>query len=141
MQNQLKQMTTLISNNCRLDQWLVAARFYKTRALAVAAIKNGRVLVNGNRAKPARQIAINDMLHIEKTSEQHFDIIVEQLETKRPSAKIAVSFYTETLESIAKRETLRERQSLARKLIDFPTHRPNKRDRRKLRDIHRQPFD
>lgn len=141
MQNQLKQMTTLISNNCRLDQWLVAARFYKTRALAVAAIKNGRVLVNGNRAKPARQIAINDMLHIEKTSEQHFDIIVEQLETKRPSAKIAVSFYTETLESIAKRETLRERQYLARKLIDFPTHRPNKRDRRKLRDIHRQPFD
>ncbi|WP_245935939.1 RNA-binding S4 domain-containing protein [Suttonella ornithocola] len=125
---------------CRLDQWLVAARFYKTRALAISAIKNGRVIVNQMRAKPAQQLAVGDYLEIQKTVEQQFEVIVKQLAIRRVSAKLASTFYQETAQSIERRERLAEQRKLANALVSFPTARPDKRERRQLRNIHRNPF-
>ncbi len=125
------------NQHCRIDQWLVAARFFKTRSLAVTAIKNGRILINGQRCKPARLLQLDDFIHIQKQSGLIFEVHVKVLATKRPSAKIAVSFYEETQESIARREQLAEQQKRARELVEFPQQRPDKRERRQLRDIHR----
>lgn len=126
------------ANECRLDQWLMAARFYKTRALAATAIKNNRISVNGSRAKPARHLALGDEIHIHKTAEQEYTVIVRELATKRPAAKIAVGYYEETEASKMRRIELAQRQKLARELIRFPEQRPDKRERRLLRNIHRQ---
>lgn len=133
----MAEQSTLITH-CRLDQWLVASRFYKNRALAVTAIKNHRVLVNGGHAKPARLLAVNDEVFIHKTAEQEYTVRVLVLAVKRPSAQIAITFYQETEESQRRRVQLAEQQKLARDLIAFPDRRPDKRDRRLLRDIHRQ---
>ena len=67
-------------DSVRLDQWLWAARFYKTRALAKAAIENGQVLVNDQRTKPARPLKPGDRLHIDKHGAQIYDLIVEKSE-------------------------------------------------------------
>lgn len=124
--------------HCRLDQWLVAARFFKTRQLAIAAINNGRILHSGQRCKPARLLQIGDMLEIQKTPTQIYTLRVLALATRRPSASIAATFYQETAESQAKRQELQQLQQQARALVEFPQHRPDKRERRQLRAIHRQ---
>ena len=80
----------------RLDQWLWAARFYKTRALAKAAIENGQVLVNDQRVKPARTLKPGDRLHIDKHGAQIYDLIVEKSEAKRVAAPVAQTYYQET---------------------------------------------
>lgn len=123
--------------HCRLDQWLMAARFYKTRALAITAIKNHRITVNGGHAKPSRLLAVGDRVAIHKSAEQEYTVNVLALATKRPSAKIAATFYQETEESQQRRAHLLAQQKLARELVHFPERRPDKRDRRLLRDIHR----
>ena len=89
-------------DSVRLDQWLWAARFYKSRALAKAAIENGQVLVGGQRAKAARTIKSGDLLHIDKHGEQVYDVTVIRCENKRVSAPIAQTFYAETVDSIAR---------------------------------------
>lgn len=126
------------SPHCRIDQWLVAARFFKTRQLAVSAIKNGRILVAGTRCKPARLLQIGDIIDIHKSPTQEYTVRVLVLETRRPAAKIAATFYEESAESQAKREKLAALQQQARALVEYPQQRPDKRERRQLRDIHRQ---
>ncbi len=121
-----------IEEKFRLDKWLWAARFYKTRSLATEAIKGGKVHLNGQRFKPSRMAEVGDHLkirkdHIERT------IVVVKLSAKRGSATIAQALYEETNESIE----LREKQSLQRKTLfaGMPQHtlrRPNKKDRRKI---------
>lgn len=125
-------------SGARLDSWLWAARFYKTRPLAVAAIKNGRVLVNGTRAKPARTIAIGDTLTIHKEEDWHIEVIVRELASKRVAAKIAQTFYEETAESLAARQIWQERRQIAHDMVRFPEQRPDKRQRRQLRAIRHQ---
>lgn len=125
-------------DNARLDSWLWAARFYKTRPLAVAAIKNGRVLVNGARAKPARALAVGDTVTIRKEDHFEMEIVVQALAHKRVSAKIAQTFYQETAQSQAAREQWQAQRELARNLVHFPEHRPDKRERRQLRAIRHQ---
>ena len=120
-------------DSVRLDQWLWAARFYKTRALAKAAIENGQVLVNDQRAKPARTLKPGDRLHIDKHGAQIYDLIVEKSEAKRVAAPVAQTYYQETADSIARRSELQAQQRAARELVQYPERRPDKRDRRQIR--------
>ncbi|MDO4643759.1 MAG: S4 domain-containing protein [Cardiobacteriaceae bacterium] len=122
----------------RLDQWLWAARFYKTRSLAKAAIESGKILVNGQRAKPARNIQCGDRLHIDKHREQIYDIVVEKCENKRVSSPLAQTFYQETANSIANRRLLQAQQQAARDMVQYPVHRPDKRERRQIRAFRHQ---
>ena len=121
------------TDSVRLDQWLWAARFYKSRALAKAAIENGQVLVGGQRAKAARTIKSGDLLHIDKHGEQVYDVTVIRCENKRVSAPIAQTFYAETADSIARRAELHAQQQAARDMVHYPNRRPDKRDRRQIR--------
>jgi len=112
----------------RVDKWLFAARFFKTRSLAAEAIDRGRVTVNGQRIKPAKILATGDMLTIRIDNYQYY-IEVLGLSNKRGSATVAQQLYRETEESKQQRELLAARL----KAQPPPFHikgRPTKRDRR-----------
>jgi ribosome-associated heat shock protein Hsp15 len=111
----------------RLDRWLWAARFYKTRSLAVNAIKRGRITVNHRKAKPARQITIGDVLNIRK-AQLVYEVTTTALSEKRLSARLAQALYTELPASAAAREQRSQEIKANRQtLIDG---RPSKKDRR-----------
>lgn len=116
----------------RLDKWLWAARFFKTRNLAAEAINGGKVHLNGKRTKPGRQINPGAQLRIHKGTFE-WDITVKVIPKQRRPACEAVRFYTETEESIELRRLLTEEQ---RRLRANTAHsdkgRPTKRDRRQL---------
>lgn len=118
----------------RLDKWLWAARFFKTRRLAVEAIEKNQVAVNGDRAKPARTIKIEDILVIQKAGES-FTIIVDELSEIRGPAKVAALLYHETEESLAKRIADREMKKLVHN--PKPDKAPDKKDRQRLRDLRK----
>ena len=114
----------------RLDKWLWAARFFKTRQLAAEAINGGKVHLNGQRAKPGKEVKIGSQLRIHKGSLE-WDIIVKVLATKRRPASEASSFYEESEESFL------HRQELTRQLREQKAMEPqpvrgklNKKDRR-----------
>jgi ribosome-associated heat shock protein Hsp15 len=118
-------------NSVRLDKWLWAARFFKTRALASAAISGGKVHVDGARTKPARAIGIGDRLRITKGAFS-YDIVVCALSEQRGPASVAQTLYSETEESKARRSILGEQQRLASLFAPHPNQRPGKHDRRRL---------
>ena len=111
----------------RLDKWLWAARFFKTRRLAVEAIEGGRISVNGDRAKPAKELRLGDELAIRRPPFEH-RVIVKGLDDKRGSATIAAKLYEETEESRARRAVL----SAEMKALPQPRFpgRPTKKTRR-----------
>ncbi|UCV30361.1 RNA-binding S4 domain-containing protein [Ferribacterium limneticum] len=115
----------------RVDKWLWAARFFKTRSLASDAVSGGKVKINRATIKPAREIKIGDQLEI-ANSETRWEVTVKALSDKRGPAPEARMLYEETPESIAAREAERE----SRQFVQDPaadTHgRPTKRDRRQL---------
>jgi len=116
----------------RIDKWLWAARFFKTRALAVQAIERGRVLVAGQRVKPAREIGPGDVLEV-RQGEARREVRVLLLSAQRGPAALAQQLYRETDESLAERERLLVAQRLAPEPALALTHgRPTKRDRRAL---------
>jgi ribosome-associated heat shock protein Hsp15 len=115
----------------RLDKWLWAARFFKTRSLAAEAVNGGKVHVNEARCKPARPVNIGDMLSIRR-GPYELVVRVQGLSTRRGPAKEATLLYEETPESIQKREILAA-QAKARMLdAPRPDRRPSKRDRRRI---------
>ncbi|MCP4188799.1 MAG: RNA-binding protein [Gammaproteobacteria bacterium] len=118
----------------RLDKWLWAARFYKTRALASQAITGGKVHLNGQRIKPSRPVKINDCYQLQRGYER-FEVIVRQLSGKRGPASIAQTLYVETEDSITKREIESEKRKLAAMQRPHSDHRPNKQERRKIRQF------
>jgi ribosome-associated heat shock protein Hsp15 len=119
----------------RLDKWLWAARFFKTRSQATEAVDGGKVEVNGARAKPAKDIKVGDELRIRLGPYEHL-VVVRGLSDKRGSASMAHALYEETPESIAAREKLREDHRLAPAMFVFEDKgRPTKKDRRALADF------
>lgn len=119
------------SESQRLDKWLWAARFYKTRSLAVEAINGGKVHLNNQRAKPSRTVRGEDKLTISKPPYE-FEIIVQGLNLQRRPATEAQQLYQETTESQKKREALREQ--IKNEPLGFRQQkgRPSKRDRRHI---------
>ncbi len=125
-------MTKDTHDSVRLDKWLWAARFFKTRSMAHEAIEGGKVYVDNIRAKPSRSVSVGDEISITSPRGQ-FDIIVEQVSSQRGSASIASTMYRETDESKRRREEIAEMHRLARNAA--PEERPNSQDRRLLRRI------
>ncbi|MBS0484708.1 MAG: RNA-binding S4 domain-containing protein [Proteobacteria bacterium] len=114
----------------RIDKWLFAARFFKTRSLAAEAIERGRVTLNDQRVKPAKVLAAGDRLTI-RIGNYQYDIEVLGLSNKRGSAPVAQQLYRETGESRERRELLAAR--LKAQPQPFNTKgRPTKRDRREI---------
>ena len=115
----------------RIDKWLWAARFFKTRSLAQQAVEGGKVKLKGERVKPAKELNIGDPLHV-TIAEATWEITVRALSDKRGPASVARTLYEESTESAARRVT----QSAMRKLSVDPAHdrhgRPTKRERRLL---------
>jgi len=118
----------------RLDKWLWAARLFKTRSLASQAIDLGRVRVDGERIKPAREARVGEMLDVQ-LGDQRLQVVVRALSTQRASASVARELYQETAESIARRER-RNDQRLAEPARTIKG-RPTKRDRRELGKVWR----
>ena len=114
----------------RLDKWLWAARFYKTRSLASQEIGKGRVLVNDQTAKPAREITVGDRVSVRK-EDPSIQVQVRAVSAVRGPAPVARLLYEETPESIAARERAAEMRRLAPEPAqDIAAGRPTKRDRR-----------
>lgn len=123
-------MKKIIPEGVRLDKWLWAARFYRTRALAVDAVNGGHVHVNGVRVKPSRSVNPGDEMRISK-AETIFSLVVRNVSAKRGPATQARGLYEETEQSIR----LREQRALERKLVTAsigPKKRPDKRARRRI---------
>jgi len=118
----------------RLDKWLWAARFYKTRSLAQQAIEAGRVRVEGERIKPSREVKPGDRLAI-RVQDEDWDIAVRALSEHRGPAAAARLLYEEEEQSRLARETQRARRSLAREPALERHGRPTKTDRRALRRL------
>lgn len=122
----------------RLDKWLWAARFFKTRKLATEAIAGGKVHLNGQRTKPGKDVKTGNSVAISKDG-LHWEVTVIALTAQRRSAKEAVLLYEESPESLDKRlKQIAERKE-QRELFDFDAHapRPNKKDRRLIHRFKR----
>ena len=118
-------------DNVRIDKWLWAARFFKTRSLATDAVDTGRVKLDGDRIKPARPVKLGDKLAIDNGSDA-WEVVVLGISDKRGAAPVARELYEETEASVVKRDN----DSQARRLFPEPAStikgRPTKRDRRQL---------
>ncbi len=121
----------------RIDKWLWAARFFKTRSLAAKAVSGGHVHVNGSRSKPARPVQVGDELCVRRGSLE-FVVFVQQLSSRRGPAELARTLYLETDESIRRRERSRDERRLLNAAAPAPAGRPDKRDRRKIRQFIRK---
>ena len=116
----------------RLDKWLWAARFYKTRSLAAQEIGKGRVHVNQSAAKPAREVAAGDLVSLRR-DDALLHVHVLGVSNMRGPAPVARQLYEETLESIAARERQAELRRLSPEpAMDIEAGRPTKRDRRRI---------
>ncbi len=115
----------------RLDKWLWAARFFKTRSLAKAAIDGGKVHLAGQRVKVSREIAVGDTLQIRQGYDEKV-VLVTALSDQRRGAPQAQLLYRETDESVAKREAQAAARKAAGGMIDRPAQRPNKQQRRQI---------
>ena len=118
----------------RLDLWLWAARFYKTRSLARTAIETGKVEVGGQRAKASRALRAGDALRISRGEEQ-FEINVLALSDTRGPASVAQTLYAETEASRAAREAARALRAAERNGYQAPETKPDKRARRLIRAL------
>ena len=120
-----------MSDKVRIDKWLWAARFFRTRALAREAIKGGKVQLDGVRVKPGRTLSLGDRLTIRRGDEEYI-VTVDDLGDRRLSASLAVEKYTEDPESAARREAAAEKRKLERQARQERLRRPDKRERRQI---------
>ena len=126
-----------MSEKLRLDKWLWAARFYKTRSLATDEVGKGRVQINGQDAKPAREIKLDDTVIIRQGPVTR-TVTVRGLSGMRGAAPAAQQLYEETAESLQLRALAAEQHRLAREPAHAIEHgRPTKRDRRDIQKIHK----
>jgi ribosome-associated heat shock protein Hsp15 len=115
----------------RIDKWLWAARFFKTRALASKACDLGRIFSHAVEAKPAREVRVGDMLQV-RNEGGDFEIEVLLLSEMRGPAAVAQTLYRETAASKAARLKVAEERKAMQQYAPIPEHRPSKRDRRKI---------
>jgi len=115
----------------RLDKWLWAARFFKTRTLATEAVAGGKVHVGGQRCKPSHTVHLGEMLRIQRGPDEYL-ITVTALSDRRGPASAAALLYEETADSRQRREALREQRRLERSPLPQPAGRPTKQDRRRI---------
>ena len=115
----------------RLDKWLWAARFFKTRSIATEAVNGGKVELNGLRPKPSKELKIGDRMRIRIGPFIH-DVTVRALADRRGSASAAALLFEESAESIAAREKLREQHRIAPSVQYEEGGRPTKKDRRAM---------
>lgn len=120
-----------MDSSVRLDKWLWAARFFKTRSVAREAVAGGKVHLNGNRAKPGRSLNIGDELRIQR-AEEEYTITIVDLTARRGPATVARTLYEESEESRTLREKLAEERRLNRMQNTSNEGRPDKRQRRRL---------
>tara|TARA_R110002110_G_scaffold303525_2_gene517656 strand:+ start:21890 stop:22297 length:408 start_codon:yes stop_codon:yes gene_type:complete len=119
------------ANKLRLDKWLWAARFYKTRSLAKAAIEGGKVHLGGQRVKVSREISVGDELQIRQGWDEKV-VVVRALSAQRRGAPEAQALYEETADSAARREAQAQARKAAGGMIDRPAQRPTKKQRRQI---------
>ena len=115
----------------RLDKWLWAARFYKTRSIARDMIDGGKVHYNGQRAKPSKIVEVGAIITLRQGNEQK-TIRVLAISDQRRTAREAEYLYQETLESITKRENIAQARKLNALTMPHPDRRPDKKERRTL---------
>jgi ribosome-associated heat shock protein Hsp15 len=120
----------------RIDKWLWAARFYKTRGLAAEAIDGGKIDVNGGRAKRAKLVQVGDEIRVRQSPFEHV-VHVRGVSERRGPARVAATLYEETAESKSKREALAT-QMRSMPADDWETGRPTKRDRRAIERFKRR---
>lgn len=120
-----------MSDSVRIDKWLWAARFFKTRSLATDAVDTGKVRLNGDRVKPARSVKAGDTLDVDNGSTE-WEVIVAGVSDTRGSATVAQTLYTETEKSIERRQKKAEQRKYFREPGEAIKGRPTKRDRRLL---------
>lgn len=125
-------------NKARIDKWLWAARFFKTRSLAKNAIEGGKVQLAGQRIKVSREIAVGDVLHIRKGWDE-YEIVVRAISVQRRAAPIAQTLYEETEASMSRRARAAEARKAAGALAR-PTQKPGKHERKALERLRKQ-FD
>ena len=129
----LRLSTIEIDKRVRIDKWLWAARFFKSRSIATQAVSGGLIHINGERCKPSREVIPGDKLRITRGKDE-FKVVVVKLHDRRGPAALARSLYEETNDSIKAREAAREQRRLmaASRGLD-PVRRPGKRDRRLIK--------
>ena len=121
----------------RLDRWLWAARFFKTRSLAKTAIEGGKVHLDQQRVKPAKEVRVGQTLEIRK-GDTVFEVVVDALSDKRGSAPVAQTLYTETNASVEQRQADAARRRMERAGLKVPETKPSKKQRRDLRRLKTQ---
>jgi ribosome-associated heat shock protein Hsp15 len=122
------------SPRVRIDKWLWAARFYKTRALAAEAIDSGRIEVNGDRSKRSRLVQAGDRVRIRIGPYEHL-VIVRAVSEKRGSAPVAATLYEEEADSKKARELMAVHMKAMRANTGYESGRPTKKDRRDIEKI------
>ena len=124
------------AGHTRIDKWLWAARFFKTRGAATEGVLGGRVHLNGERVKPAKDVGVGDTVEI-NIADRRWIVVVREVADKRGSATIAARLYEETPESAAARERRALEHKLSRPLGADLGARPTKQDRRRLERLKR----
>jgi Ribosome-associated heat shock protein implicated in the recycling of the 50S subunit (S4 paralog) len=118
----------------RIDKWLWAARFFKTRSLAAKEVGAGHVAVNGVKVKPARMVRVGDLLAI-RQGVLEISVLVQIVSEQRGPATVARTLYEETGESLAKREQILAERKELQLHTGKPDRRPDKHERRKIRQF------
>lgn len=126
-----KEKSSIDEQNVRIDKWLWAARFYKTRSLARDMVQGGKVHYNNQRTKASRIVEVGATIKLLQGSEEK-TVIIERISAQRKGAPEAQTLYRETEESIAKREKNSEDRKLNAYFSPAPDRRPDKKQRRKI---------
>ncbi len=124
-------MTAAAKSGVRLDKWLWAARFFKTRSLAKAAIEGGKVQLDGKRVKVSKEVSVGDRLRVRQGWDEK-DITVLAVSDQRRGATEAQSLYRESADSIQRREHAAAARKAAGGMLERPLRKPSKRERRQI---------
>jgi len=124
-------------NEIRIDRWLWAARFFKTRSIATKAVAGGKARLNGSRTRPGTRVSVGDVIEVRKGS-WRCEVVVEGLADRRGPASEARTLYRETEESVRRREALAARRRHVARAPEYEGRgRPTKKERRELERLRR----